>query len=119
MGFSKVLQRLKPSSRSSSGNTDVQRARHDRSAHTPVPSDGASSAVSQQDPADDSEPITVTEPRRSLMHGRSPSPSPRATEQPQPTTSPTSDTSLLWSRAYEALRQEDAQLVEQYEILLS
>ncbi|KAI8292665.1 hypothetical protein K4K60_000019 [Colletotrichum sp. SAR11_57] len=53
------------------------------------------------------------------MHGRSPSPSPRATEQPQPTTSPTSDTSLLWSRAYEALRQEDAQLVEQYEILLS
>ncbi|KAJ3962394.1 hypothetical protein N0V92_000871 [Colletotrichum tropicale] len=52
------------------------------------------------------------------MHGRSPSPSPRATEQPQPTTSPTSDTSLLWSRAYEALR-EDAQLVEQYEILLS
>ncbi|KAI8169944.1 putative WD repeat-containing protein [Colletotrichum sp. SAR 10_70] len=53
------------------------------------------------------------------MHGRSPSPSPRATEQPQLTTSPTSDTSLLWSRAYEALRQEDAQLVEQYEILLS
>uniref|UniRef100_L2FYC2 Vegetative incompatibility protein het-e-1 n=1 Tax=Colletotrichum fructicola (strain Nara gc5) TaxID=1213859 RepID=L2FYC2_COLFN len=119
MGFSKVLQRLKPSSRSSSGSTDVQRARHDRTAHTPAPSDGASSAVSQRDSADDSEPITVTEPRRSLMHGRSPSPSPRATEQPQPTTSPTSDTSLLWSRAYEALRQEDAQLVEQYEILLS
>ncbi|KAH9231986.1 hypothetical protein K456DRAFT_405531 [Colletotrichum gloeosporioides 23] len=119
MGFSKVLQRLKPSSRSSSGSTDVQRARHDRSAHTPVPSDDASSAVSQQDPADDSEAITVTEPRRSLMHGRSLSPSPRATEQPQPTASLTSDTSLLWSRAYEALREEDAQLVEHYEILLS
>ncbi|KAK2755631.1 vegetative incompatibility protein het-e-1 [Colletotrichum kahawae] len=123
MGLSKVWQCLKLLSRSRSSSTNIQRPRHDRTTDTPLPFDGAassepgkyahaSSAVSQQNPADDFEPVAVTEPRQSLMHGRSLSPSPRAT-------SLTSDTSVLWSRAYEALREEDAELVEQYEILLS
>ncbi|KAK2754610.1 vegetative incompatibility protein het-e-1 [Colletotrichum kahawae] len=87
----------------------------DIASSTPGELPSASSVISQRDPPDDPEHLTVAEARQSPRHAESSSPSPRATEQRQPT----GDASALWSRAYEALREENKQLMKQYEILLS
>ncbi|KAK1624188.1 hypothetical protein BDP81DRAFT_383228 [Colletotrichum phormii] len=120
MSPSKPLQRLKGFFRHGSSKTGEPTARNDQSPSTPASFEEASASVAAVSQSSFSRPLQTTETLAFVTPGRAPSPTARPiTSLPQTIPRPSEDVPSLWSRAYEALREEDAQLVEQYEILLS
>ncbi|KAM0281218.1 hypothetical protein ACHAQH_003649 [Verticillium albo-atrum] len=138
MKISKVFRCLKRPLRRKSRNTDQHDVREGRSAQTNVaPEDiGPSTAAVPQS--------LPSLPEQTLSSHPAPTenPEPQASGEPEPQTSeepnatpnsglhavitvsetappPPEDTPLLLNRAYEALREKDAQLVDRYEKLLS
>ncbi|KAH7309927.1 hypothetical protein B0I35DRAFT_359014 [Stachybotrys elegans] len=127
MGISKFFQRSKGSHHGSS-NADKQGTRDNQSGPTPTRLSEASSSVAA---------VSRNSPSLSAQTSRPTSRPLRATESPvleapgtsSPTVRPITPLSQitplsdnapsLWNRAYEALRDEDPQLVDRYEKLLS
>ncbi|KAH7308372.1 hypothetical protein B0I35DRAFT_482952 [Stachybotrys elegans] len=127
MGISKFFQRSKGSHYGSS-NADKQGTRDNRSGPTPTRLTEASSSVVAVSRNSPSLPAQTSPPTSRLLRAtESPVPATPGTSSPtvRPTTplsqiTPLSeDVPSLWNRAYEALRDEDPQLVDRYEKLLS
>ncbi|KAF5520215.1 Vegetative incompatibility protein HET-E-1 [Colletotrichum aenigma] len=120
MSPSKPLQRLKGFFRLGSSKTGEPTVRDDQSPSTPASFAEARASVAAVSQSSSSRPLQATETLAFVTPDRVPSPTARPiTSLPQTIPPPSEDVSSLWSRAYEALREEDAQLVEQYQILLS
>ncbi|KAF4921083.1 Vegetative incompatibility protein HET-E-1 [Colletotrichum fructicola] len=122
MSPSKPLQRLKGFFHRGSSKRDEPTARDDQSPATPASVEEAGASVAAVSQSSSSRPLQTTETLAFVTPGRAPSPTARpitSTSLPQTIPPPSEDVPSLWSRAYEDLREEDAQLVEQYETLLS
>ncbi|KAH7309672.1 hypothetical protein B0I35DRAFT_358880 [Stachybotrys elegans] len=105
MGISKFFQRSKDS-RPGGRNSDKQGARDNRPSPTPTLLEETSSSAAAV-------PLQATEPPVPATPGI-------LSATAHPITPPsTEDAPSLWNRAYEALRNEDPQLVDRYEKLLS
>ncbi|KAI1854212.1 hypothetical protein JX266_001353 [Neoarthrinium moseri] len=131
MGLSKALQRLKVSVRHGGSNVDKDHANGGPSAQTPVPPIDDSSSMTGAFPSSaniadqrlsqsNSGPLQGTESESSCVSG----PTCISTTQANPALSqttqlPSETMPSLWNRAYEALREKEVQLVDQYEALLS
>lgn len=107
MGFSKFVKRLKHS-RPGISNTDESRAGAGDapSAKTTVPLEKGNSSVSSSIPISSSSADQRASHPDSYLHESTGPLSPEVTPS-------------LWTRAYEALRDKEMQLVDQYETLLS
>ncbi|KAF4487677.1 hypothetical protein CGGC5_v005968 [Colletotrichum fructicola Nara gc5] len=120
MSPSKPLQRLKGFFHRGSSKRGEPTARDDQSPATPASFEEAGASVAAVSQSSSSRPLQTTEILAFVTPGRAPSPTPRTiTSLPQTILPPSEDVPSLWSRAYEDLRKKDAQLVEQYETLLS
>ncbi|KAF6802795.1 vegetative incompatibility protein het-e-1, partial [Colletotrichum musicola] len=129
MGFSK-LRRWRDSLRHGRSHRDQHRTQGNPSAPAPTLHEEFSSSVADVSPSSPSIVERTTrlgsEPLRPAGSSPSPMPDPSPSG-PAPHNSPASQTTpsqsehapSLWNRAYEALRDENAQLVAQYEELLS
>ncbi|KAH8202864.1 hypothetical protein TruAng_002917 [Truncatella angustata] len=118
------FKHLKKAFRHGSSDIDSHHAGDDQSAQAPVPLEDAGSSTAgtfpgqpsfadQQTLLHDAEPPRASSDRTSIPTAHATSPSSQTTL--LQSTAPPS----LWSCAYEALRGEDAQLVDRYEKLLS
>ncbi|KAI1760617.1 hypothetical protein GGR53DRAFT_509023 [Hypoxylon sp. FL1150] len=105
MGFSKIVKWWKRL-RHGSSNTSKSHTDNAQSLQTTVPLDNGSSSLSSGIPNSPSSADQQTSQPNSCAHEGTEPPSSKAT-------------SLLWTRAYEALRDKEMQLVVQYEKLLS
>ncbi|OHW91558.1 vegetative incompatibility protein het-e-1 [Colletotrichum incanum] len=131
MGLSKALKRLKKPFSHGGNDTDSYHASDNRSVQASVPPDDASSSVVGVSPSSPSFadqqillPDLEASPATKLLPSASsdPTPVPSAhptTSSPKTTLLQSETETCLWNRAYEALRDEDAQLVDRYEKLLS
>ncbi|KAK2020451.1 hypothetical protein LX32DRAFT_327124 [Colletotrichum zoysiae] len=128
MGIPKFLQRLRDSSHHRNSNANNQDASDNRSDQTPTLLE-ASSPVARVSQNSLTLPQRTSHPgSRPLQATKSPVPSMRRASSPtaRPITPLSQITPLsskhapsLWNRAYEGLRDENAQLVDRYEKLLS
>ncbi|KAF4425545.1 Vegetative incompatibility protein HET-E-1 [Colletotrichum fructicola] len=130
MGKSKIFQRFKDSIRPGNSNGGRQDARCNRPAPTPTLLKEATSLVvdvshntpflPERSSRTDLSPLQATELLAYATPGRTPSPATHPITPLSQTTLPVPENApSLWNSAYEALRDKDAQLVTEYEILLS